>query len=101
MKKTINILVSKVICFFTGDDWRRRHPELWDLSKVFIYKEYGGNDGFLEYFYSTNRITTFSNGVDVEFFSNSLIVKKITGCTNSSFCNLAIPKESFSSGLRK
>ena len=40
----------KSICFFTGADWRKFFPERWDLSKVKVWKEYGGNEGFVEYY---------------------------------------------------
>ena len=40
----------KSICFFTGADWRKFFPERWDLSKVIVGKQYGGNEGFVKYY---------------------------------------------------
>lgn len=82
----------KFICFFTGADWRKSFPERWDLSKVKVWNEYGGNEGFVEY-YKHKGYMRFVNGIDVVFYDDTFVVKKIVGWTRSGFCNIAMNKE--------
>lgn len=86
-------LIVKSICFLTGADWRKSFPERWDLSKVRVWDEYGGNDGFVEYYTSERFYRRFVNGVVVSFYDDSFMVKKIVGLTNSGFCSIALNKE--------
>lgn len=86
-------ILIKSICFFTGADWRKFFPERWDLSKVMVFKQYGGNEGFVKYYTNSHNYTKFVNGIDVVFYDDSFVVKKIVGWTRSGFCNIAMNKE--------
>jgi hypothetical protein len=86
-------LVIKSICLLTGADWRKSFPERWDLSKVRVWNEYGGNDGFVKYYTSKHFYKRFVNGIVVSFYDDSFVVKKIVGLTNGGFCSIALNKE--------
>lgn len=86
-------ILIKFICFFTGADWRKFFPERFDLSEVVVDKEYGGNQGFVKWYSDINRTRKFVNGIYIDFYGDSFIVKKIHGLTASSFCIIAFNKE--------
>lgn len=90
----------KFICFFTGADWRLFFPERWDLSKVKVFKQYGGNEGFGDYYKSYDRFRRFVNGVDVRFYDDTFIVKNIVGRTSSGCANIAINKDTLLKAFR-
>ena len=83
----------KSICFFTGADWRKFFPERWDLSKVIVGKQYGGNEGFVEYYTDARNYRRFVHGIDVIFYGDSFVVKSIVGWTRGGLCSIAINKE--------
>ena len=85
----------RFICFLTGADWRRFFPEKWDLSKVKVWKEYGGNEGFVDYYNSYDRFRRFVNGVYIHFYEDSFVVKRIFGVTSSGYASIAMNKEAF------
>lgn len=91
--EAVKEIFIKSICFFTGADWRKSFPERWDLSKVRVWKEYGGNEGFVKYYADTRNYRKFVNGIEVIFYDDSFVVKKIVGWTSSGFCSIAINKE--------
>jgi hypothetical protein len=91
----------KFICFFTGADHRKFFPEKWDLSKVKVWKQYGGNDGFVIYYNSHDRFRRFVNGIDVEFYEDTFVVKRIVGWTHSGFCSIAMNKKALVDVFRK
>lgn len=90
----------KFVCFFTGVDWRKFFPERWDLSKIMIFNAYGGNEGFIKYYKDPRTYTRFVNGIDVVFYDNSFVVKKIVGWTRSGFCNIAMNKDAIKKAFR-
>jgi hypothetical protein len=83
----------KFICFLTGADWRKSFPEKWDLSKVRVWKQYGGNEGFVDYYKSNNRFNRFVNGVDIQFYGDTFVVKRIVGWTRGGYASIAMNKE--------
>ena len=83
----------RFICFLTGADWRRFFPERWDLSKVEVRKEYGSNEGFVDYYKSNDRFSRFVNGVYIRFYDNTFVVKRIFGVTSSGYVSIAMNKE--------
>ena len=93
--EAVKEMFIKSICFFTGADWRKFFPERWDLSKVKVWKEYGGNEGFVEYYTDARNYRRFVNGIDVIFYDSSFVVKNIVGWTSSGVCSIAINKEKF------
>lgn len=93
-------LVIKSICLLTRADWRKSFPERWDLSKVRVWNEYGGNDGFVKYYRDSRSHRRFVNGIYVSFYNDSLVVKKIVGLTNSGFCSIAINKDALTRVFR-
>ena len=86
--------VIKTICFITGADWKIFFLERWDLSEVFVWKEYGGNGG-LVLFLKDYRSVIFSNGIDVRFYDSTFKVKSIVGYTRSGVCSIAVNKRAF------
>jgi len=94
-------LIVKSICFLTGADWRKSFPERWDLSKVRVWDEYGGNDGFVDYYKSSNRFNRFVNGVDVQFYNDTFVVKVIVGWTRSGYASIAMNKEALIKPFKK
>ena len=90
----------KFICFFTGADWRKSFPERWDLSKVKVWNQYGGNEGFVKY-YKHKGYMRFVNGIEVVFYDDTFVVKKIVGWTRSGFCSIAMNKEALVKVFRK
>jgi|GEM_PF-3734959 hypothetical protein len=96
----MKLFLIKLLCFFSGCDWRLYYPDKWDLSRVRVWKEYGGNEGFISYYNSQDRIRKFSNGLFIEFYDDTFIVKRITGCTNSAFCSVAVNKKAFINAFR-
>lgn len=90
----------KSICFFTGADWRKFFPERWDLSKVIVWKQYGGNEGFIDYYKGNERFSRFINGIDVFFYEDTFIVKRIVGWTNSGYASIAMNKDALKSAFK-
>ena len=89
----------KFTCFFTGADYRKFFPERWDLSKVEVRKEYGGNEGFVDYYKSNARLSRFVNGVYIHFYEDTFVVKRIFGVTSSGYASIAMNKEALIKGL--
>jgi hypothetical protein len=80
----------KLLCFITGADWRTFYPEKWDLSKVHVFKEYGGNSGFVNFYNDHRNYRLFSNGIYIDFYDDSLVVRYIVGYTHSSVRSMAV-----------
>jgi hypothetical protein len=91
----------KLICFFTGADWRKFFPERFDLSEVVIDNEYGGNHGFVKWYCDINRTRKFVNGICIDFYGDSFVVKRIHGLTASSFCLIAFNKKALVKAFRR
>lgn len=88
----MKLSLAKVWEFIFGYDHRRWFPEKWDLSEVLVWKEYGGNEGFVNY-YKNEGHRKFVRGIDIYFYPNSFKVRSITGYTYSAICSIAINKK--------
>jgi hypothetical protein len=86
------LFFAKLWEFIFGYDHRRWFPEKWDLSEVFIWKEYGKNEGFVRYYKSSDRYLKFVNGVDIKFYENTFKVKYIVGYTRTGICSIGVNK---------
>lgn len=91
----------KLICFFTGADWRKFFPERFDLSEVVVDREYGGNHEFVKWYSDINRTGKFVNGIFIDFYGDSFVVKRIHGLTASSFCLIASNKKALVKAFRR
>lgn len=96
----MKIFIAKVWEFIFGYDHRRWFPEKWDLSEVHVWKEYGGNEEFIN-FYKTRSGQTFINGMDVNFYNNSFKIINIIGYSRSGICCVAINKKRLARNLLK
>jgi hypothetical protein len=47
-KGMLKLLLTKIWQSIFGYDHRLWFSERWDLSKIIVWKEYGGNEGFLD-----------------------------------------------------
>lgn len=88
----MKLFLAKVWEFIFGYDHRRWFPEKWDLSEVLVWKEYGGNEGFIDY-YKNEGHHKFIKGIDIDFYPNSFKVRSISGFTHSAICSIAINKK--------
>jgi hypothetical protein len=82
----------KFICFFTGAEWRKFFPERWDLSKVVVLKEYGGNEGFVDFYKNIDNRHNFLY-IDFEFYVDSFVVKGVRFTTRNSYGTMTYSKD--------
>jgi hypothetical protein len=90
--RLMKLVIAKVWQAIFGYDHRRWFPEKWDLSEVYVWKEYGGNANFIKYYKNPATSVRFCNGIDIRFYGNSFKVKAIVGYTYSGICSIAVNK---------
>jgi hypothetical protein len=96
----LKLLLAKIWQSIFGYDHRLWFPKRWDLSKIIVWKEYGGNEGFVDYYKSYNRSSRFVNGIDIQFYDDSFVVKTIVGFTRSGCASIAMNKEALLKAFR-
>lgn len=100
MGGNLKLLLTKIWQSIFGYDHRLWFSERWDLSKIIVWKEYGGNEGFVDYYKSYDRSRRFVNGIDIQFYDDTFVVKKIVGFTRSGYVSIAMNKEAFLKAFR-